>query len=57
MNTHGEWRSKLTTLKNSLIGTAHEISKNAKIDLNRDPGVRIEISLSLKGVSQPAETI
>ena len=42
MNRHGEWCSKLTTLKNPLIANAHEISKNAKIDLNRDPGAGIK---------------
>ena len=57
MNRHGEWRSKLTTLKNPLIANAHEISKNAKIDLNRDPRVGIENSQSLRRITQPIETI
>ena len=56
MNRHGEWRSKLTTLKNPLIANAHKISRNAKIDLNRDPGVGIENSQSLGGITQPTET-
>ena len=57
MNRHGEWRSKLTTLKNPLIANAHEISKNAKIDLNRDSGVGIENGLSQRGITRPIETI
>ena len=56
MNTHGEWRTKLTTLKNSLTVTAHEISRNAKIDLNRDPGAGIENGQSQRGMTKHTET-
>lgn len=55
MNKHGECRFKLTTLKNPLIASAHKISKNAKIDLNRDPGLGIENGLSRGGIATHTE--
>ena len=56
MNMHGEWQSKLTTLKISLTKMGHKISQNAKIDLNRGPGVGIRNGQSLGRVSQHTKT-
>ena len=57
MNKCGERRSKRATLKISLIVSAHEIRGNAKLDLNKDPGVGIVNSLSRGGITTHTESI